>query len=301
MNNYLKYTWFIVIFVFLVVAAGGIVRMTQSGMGCPDWPKCFGMWIPPTSADQLPADFEKYLSKQDIDHTFNVYHTWIEYINRLLGALLGVWILIHVIWTVRIRKQLPNSVLVTSLLMLVSVAFTGWLGKVVVDNNLSVVKVTIHMLAALVLAILPLYIIRKLQVSTLIPGNYPRGLMWGLLFICLIQLYLGTGVREQIDIVSKSFGYLERESWIEEVGLNLGVHRSFSWLLLVLSAFLAYKSGFARLEVIILSLVISLVIMGVIFVYLSFPAFVQPLHLLGSMVLITVVATSLIQVNKHKL
>jgi heme a synthase len=301
MNNYLKYTWFIVIFVFLVVAAGGIVRMTQSGMGCPDWPKCFGMWIPPTSADQLPADFEKYLSKQDIDHTFNVYHTWIEYINRLLGALLGVWILIHVIWTFRIRKLLPNSVLITSLLMLVGVAFTGWLGKVVVDNNLSVVKVTIHMLAALVLAILPLYIIRKLKVSSLIPGNYPRALMWGLLFLCLIQLYLGTGVREQIDIVSKSFGYLERESWIEEVGANLDVHRSFSWLLLVLSAFLAYKSGFARLEVMILSLVISLVIMGVIFVYLSFPAFVQPLHLLGSMVLITVVATSLMQVNKRML
>jgi heme a synthase len=301
MNNYLKYTWFIVIFVFLVVAAGGIVRMTQSGMGCPDWPKCFGMWIPPTSADQLPADFEKYLSKQDIDHTFNVYHTWIEYINRLLGALLGVWILIHVIWTLRIRKLLPNSVLITSLLMLVGVAFTGWLGKVVVDNNLSVVKVTIHMLAALVLAILPLYIIRKLKVSSLIPGNYPRALMWGLLFLCLIQLYLGTGVREQIDIVSKSFGYFERESWIEEVGANLDVHRSFSWLLLVLSAFLAYKSGFARLEVMILSLVISLVIMGVIFVYLSFPAFVQPLHLLGSMVLITVVATSLMQVNKRML
>jgi heme a synthase len=301
MNNYLKYTWFIVIFVFLVVAAGGIVRMTQSGMGCPDWPKCFGMWIPPTSADQLPADFENYLSKQDIDHTFNVYHTWIEYINRLLGALLGVWILIHVIWTLRIRKLLPNSVLITSLLMLVGVAFTGWLGKVVVDNNLSVVKVTIHMLAALVLAILPLYIIRKLKVSSLIPGNYPRALMWSLLFLCLIQLYLGTGVREQIDIVSKSFGYFERESWIEEVGSNLDVHRSFSWLLLVLSAFLAYKSGFARLEVMILSLVISLVIMGVIFVYLSFPAFVQPLHLLGSMVLITVVVTSLMQVNKRML
>jgi len=72
-----------------VIIAGGVVRTTQSGMGCPDWPKCFGRWIPPTNASELPPDFEKYLRKQDIDHTFNVYHTWIEYFNRLLGALLG--------------------------------------------------------------------------------------------------------------------------------------------------------------------------------------------------------------------
>ena len=87
--------------VFLVILAGGVVRMTQSGMGCPDWPKCFGMWIPPTDASQLPADFEKYLSKQDIDHSFNAYHTWIEYINRLLGALLGLFILGYLVWTIR--------------------------------------------------------------------------------------------------------------------------------------------------------------------------------------------------------
>ena len=91
-KSYIKYSWFLMGAVFLVILAGGIVRMTQSGMGCPDWPTCFGMWIPPTDASQLPVDFEKYLSKQDIDHSFNVYHTWIEYINRLLGAILGLFI-----------------------------------------------------------------------------------------------------------------------------------------------------------------------------------------------------------------
>src|ERR1700754_3370 len=83
------------ILTFLVIIAGGVVRTTQSGMGCPDWPRCFGRWVPPTNASQLPPDYEKYLRQQDIDHTFNALHTWIEYFNRLVGALLGVFAIIQ--------------------------------------------------------------------------------------------------------------------------------------------------------------------------------------------------------------
>ena len=70
-----KWVFATFVLTFLVIIAGGIVRTTQSGMGCPDWPKCFGLWIPPTNASQLPPDFEKFLKAQDIDHSFNVYHT----------------------------------------------------------------------------------------------------------------------------------------------------------------------------------------------------------------------------------
>ena len=104
--------------VFLVIIAGGVVRMTQSGMGCPDWPKCFGRWIPPTNANQLPSDFEKYLKTQDIDHSFNAWHTWIEYINRLLGALLGIFIFIHFVWSFRKFRKTNKQILLFSFLLM---------------------------------------------------------------------------------------------------------------------------------------------------------------------------------------
>jgi cytochrome c oxidase assembly protein subunit 15 len=110
------------VLIYLVIAAGSIVRMTGSGMGCPDWPKCFGYLIPPTERAQLdwkavhsyekgqviivaeslrvaPKDFisgttykaENWEPYTKHDYAlFNPTHTWIEFINRLLGALAGL-------------------------------------------------------------------------------------------------------------------------------------------------------------------------------------------------------------------
>lgn len=282
-SNFKRYTWFVFVFVFLVILAGGIVRMTQSGMGCPDWPKCFGMWIPPTSVEQLPADFEKYLDKQDIDHTFNVYHTWIEYINRLLGALLGVFIFILFIWSIkRFRKTNKYIIFLSGFLVLLT-GFQGFMGKLVVDGNLSVIKITAHMLIAIIIAAVPIIILSILGNNKVMVPKILKQLSVVLLTIVLVQTVIGTQVREEVDIVSKALNYKQRGLWIEGLGNIFYIHRTFSWIILFLSGYLWYKSkDFKELRIstnIILTCVFISMIAGVSMNYLDMPAIAQPIHL----------------------
>lgn len=311
--------------------------MTQSGMGCPDWPTCFGMWIPPTDVSQLPADFESYLSKQDIDHSFNVYHTWIEYINRLLGAILGVFIFIYAVWTsikfstrkpkmktlllanlglalslvifatlggkillgifgfafilsalyslfFAIRFASRRSLVVVSILLLIAVAIQGWLGKLVVDENLSVVKITIHMVGALVIAALPLINISKLKQRKIEVSVFIKHLMSGMIFIVLLQIILGTQVREEIDVISKALSYEQRELWIDRLGTIFIIHRSFSWVVIIGCLLLYFKGKFieefaSTIRWITIN-ILAIIGLGITMVYLDVPAISQPLHLL---------------------
>lgn len=289
-SAYLKYTLFIFYMVFLVILAGGVVRMTQSGMGCPDWPKCFGRWIPPTSPDQLPPDFEKYLGKQDIDHTFNAYHTWIEYINRLLGALLGFFIIIHVFWSTRLFWNKNKRVVLYSFLLLLAVAFNGWLGKRVVDENLEAVKVTTHMLAALVVAGLPLFIINTLKEEWKVKDSFIKHFSVFVIIIVLVQVVLGTQVREQIDIISKTYKYTHRENWIGELDNLFIIHRSFTWVVALSCLVLVWRSSKYRLlknlSVFIVSVLAVTIIAGIIMMYFNIPAIAQPTHLLLACVLV---------------
>lgn len=281
---YLRYTWFVLIMVFLVILAGGVVRMTQSGMGCPDWPTCFGRWIPPTSASELPPDYEKYLRQQDIDHTFNAYHTWIEYTNRLLGALLGVFIFIHTIWSFRKFWRTNKSICYISLLLLLAVGFQGWLGKKVVDHNLAVIKITMHMMVALMIAALPMMIISRVKQNKILAAKSLKNLAVITLVLVLVQIVLGTGVREQTDEISRSLKYGQRNLWIDSLGDELLIHRSFSWIVAASCLYLFWQSRFSdplrRHGLFILFFLVCSFTAGLIMYFMNIPAWAQPVHLL---------------------
>ncbi len=290
--RYNRYTQFILVFVFAVILAGGVVRTTQSGMGCPDWPHCFGRWIPPVNKSQLPPDYEKYLDKQDIDHTFNAFHTWVEYINRLLGALLGVFVFIHAIWSFRKFYKTNRNVCWLSLLLLLSTGFQGWLGKKVVDANLEVVKITIHMLVALAIAIIPATILCLLQKEPKINDGQLKWLLNTSVIVLLLQIIAGTDVREQIDEISKMLHYQQRDLWIMKLDGIFALHKAFAAAVALLSFGIFFRSlSYKPLRKNATWLFVSLILVitaGMILSYFNIPAFVQPIHLLSSSILFVV-------------
>jgi cytochrome c oxidase assembly protein subunit 15 len=182
--------------VLLVIFAGSMVRMTGSGMGCPDWPKCFGYLIPPTTKKDVfwksnfnykkgvmilknkkfysaKNDFlssNEFISSNWLEYTkhdyneFSVMNTWFEFINRLIGAIAGIATLIMFVFSLNYIKHKP-TITFMSFLVVLSMLFQAWLGKLVVDSNLAPYKITVHMFMAIIILCLIILIYRKSDVK----------------------------------------------------------------------------------------------------------------------------------------
>lgn len=296
-----QFSKIILVNVFLVILAGGVVRMTQSGMGCPDWPRCFGQWIPPTDESQLPANYKEIYAFKYVDTSFNVYHTWIEYINRLAGAVLGVLIFIQFLWSLRRYRRTNTKIVWLSFALLLLTGFQGWLGSKVVEANLEVAKITTHMLVALVIAALAYHIVHVTgKIKTMVTDRTLKFLTVLTILFLVIQIILGTEVREQVDHISLKENFENRGAWISQLDYLFYVHRSFSILVgaMILFLFLKYKiyPAIRNLLKTALALVITIIALGAVMNYFSIPAVIQPLHLLLSSILSTVLYAASLRV-----
>jgi cytochrome c oxidase assembly protein subunit 15 len=280
------------IFVYLVIIAGSVVRATGSGMGCPDWPKCFGNWIPPTDVSQLPADYKQvYAGEHNAVAEFNALNTWVEYVNRLCGAILGVLILIQFIMSFRFRKT-EKRIFTLSFIEFILIGFQGWLGAKVVSSNLAPVKITIHMIAALIIlaiAIAIIHLAKKLKGEQQENTTSSFFKKWSVfvLLLTIIQVMLGTQVREDVDVLLKNFDEAFRGEVIDHLGISFYIHRSFSIVLMAANCWFAYKiirseaTGILKNKAKLLVLVLSSAFAaGVILNYFALPPAFQPLHFL---------------------
>ncbi len=282
--------------VFFLIFVGGLVRSTGSGMGCPDWPKCFGSWVPPSDVSQLPADYrEKFRTETHEVAAFDVYKTWTEYVNRLIGVLTGFFIFLTVVFAYPYLRK-DKLVFWLSFLAFVLVGFQGWIGAKVVSSNLAHWMVTVHMLIALVIVALLIYTITRSQSFVVYQQNNDRSLkmvMILILVVSLIQTISGTQVRENVDAIAKVMGEQNRKYWVDALGDWFYFHRSFALVSFVLMIALVTKcrKAFERNSIIYkaaLALFLLLAIQifsGKVLDNLGFPKQVQSLHLfVGSLI-----------------
>ena len=319
-SRFLKFQWVVLILIFLVVFAGSFVRMSGSGMGCPDWPKCFGKWVPPTELTELPEDYReayllkrqekvekfcKFLDKIGLDATaqkilndpdvykeeaFNARKTWIEYINRLAGFFAGNAMLLGFGWLLLFYRK--RKWLLLTGLNLVLMGIEAWFGSIVVATNLVPWTITIHLFLALVIIGIQLYLLHNMQNkqrSDLPKEKAFQWLSWLILGITFYQMFLGTQVRESIDALVKK-GY-SRAEWIEQLGLPFFIHRSFSWLVLILLVYLFWQNRqkwhYSRINVAFYLLAAELCT-GVALAYADMPGLVQTAHLVFATILLAV-------------
>jgi cytochrome c oxidase assembly protein subunit 15 len=285
--------------VYFLILVGATVRASGSGMGCPDWPTCFGQWVPPTSEAQLPADYQQVYAELGYSDTqFNVVKTWTEYLNRVLGVSIGFMIFITAILSWRTRRIDP-SIMRASVAAFLMVGFQGWLGSKVVASNLQPGMITVHMLVALAIVATLLFALaqarRELMEAQPVHSIDPKFERWLaiVLVMTVVQVAMGTQVREMTDFIKEAQGEELRSSWIEAMPWFFYVHRSFSavvlfsnlWLVRILINSIGWQHTLTRLCIAMIGVIVLSVVSGATLGHLGMPALVQPTHLLAASLL----------------
>ncbi len=264
---------------YLLIAVGGLVRAAGAGLGCPDWPKCFGKWIPPTRVEDVPSHIDPAL--------FNVAKTWTEYVNRLIGVSVGFLIFATVVLALIDHRRSPR-VLWPTLAAFVLVGFEGWLGGQVVAHKLAPAVLTAHLVFALIVVSLLLYA----TVSAFFPKGGPGPLPAERIHlgrasvfvavVLLVQIGIGAALRGEVQLVSHG---LPRAEWLSGIGGLDMFHRNAALLTTAAVLWLVWRiqaepdRWIQRAAHLATFLVVGQVLVGFGLAYAEFPPALQVLHL----------------------
>jgi cytochrome c oxidase assembly protein subunit 15 len=232
---------------------------------------------------------------------FNATKTWIEYFNRLTGATIGILIFAVAVASWRYRKTEPRLTVVAVLTLLL-VGFQGWIGAVVVSSNLTPWTITLHMFLALVIIGLLVYLVSKSRdMDSFLSVPVARGLVLSCLSVLVIQVLMGTKVREVVDQLAVR---LDRTEWIANLGADFVIHRSFSWVVLILMGALVVRLWLTQANrtfaAALGALVVITILSGAGMAYWNIPAALQPTHLVLASVMFGMLVLLLMETNKFK-
>lgn len=319
-----RIAWIALLSVLLLVVVGATVRVTGSGLGCPDWPTCWGCLIPPTSADQIDVDsldlekFRRHAIRKGIDpatitretvlESFNPVHTWIEFVNRLTSLPLGFATLGLALTSFFTRSKHWWWVVGLSWFSLLDVIANAIMGAIVVRSGLQPGIITLHMaLAFLLIAVLVTIIWLTRPESkplSIEPALRKRLTIAALVFFaCLFcEGIMGSQLREQTDELAHAAAAAtdgvvgtDRSEWVESLEKTMiyKVHRSFSWTLLITAGLMLFwttraKGTALREPRFIFAMVIAMMLMGIILAHVAIFQVVQVLHVGMTAVLLAV-------------
>jgi heme o synthase len=174
LNRFAKLAVAASIATYVLIVVGGLVRATDSGLGCPDWPACFGKWVPPAEL-----------------------HAWIEHSHRLVAALaVGPLVAAVGLITLFTARRHDRVLLAAALVTGALVILQALLGGQVVIQQLRAELVTAHLAMALTVLALTILIADRARGGALPPsaGGLPSGLVAVTGVAVFAQMLLGSWV-----------------------------------------------------------------------------------------------------------
>jgi cytochrome c oxidase assembly protein subunit 15 len=308
-----KLVWFAVIYTFVVVVVGAYVRLSDAGLGCPDWPGCYGELTPHHALD----DIEKAVADQGGTHgPVSLGKAWKEMFHRYIAGGLGLLILAIAISAWRQRRELQQSPMLASSLVLL-VMFQGALGMWTVTMLLKPVIVTLHLLGGLAtLALLTLLGLRQEKFQA-VPGA-ARLQPWAMLalMIVVVQILLGGWVSTNyaalacIDFPTCHGEWLPQMDFrhgfqlVRELGMTAaGNHLSYDAITAIhwthrvgalvtflyvggFALYLMRSAGLARYGVALLAVLLLQIALGIANVLAGLPLAVAAAHNAGAAILL---------------
>ncbi len=315
MNFYKRLTFYATLLALIVVSFGAYTRLTDSGLGCPDWPGCYGTLSVPESIDQIEKAQAVYP-----DSPVEIEKAWIEMIHRYIAGILGIMILVIAFMSIRLREQINYS-LKWPFFLLGLVIFQAALGMWTVTLLLKPAVVTSHLLGGMtVLGILTFLMHRNYGThrENFVSNKYERKIIRFSLVLLFIQIALGGWTSTNYaalactdyptchgSLVPEMDFYnaftIFRELGVTSMGQPLSlealhaiqwVHRIGAIVLLVYLLFVAYilkvNQGFNMWRNVLI-LVISLqFIIGIANLLLHLPIILATLHNLGAALLVVI-------------
>lgn len=296
----------------LVIVAGSVVRASGAGMGCPDWPLCFGRLIPPVSESELPPDYREHYAIDGRFEDFNAVKTWTEYINRWVGVIAGFSLIALVVYSLRAFKRDKSFFAMSGLVLFLTLA-EGFLGAIVVASYLQPIIVTLHLVLAIIIAVVLLRFVVHLQATRHLlqlgdgqpapPVKWSRSLKavhWVLFVLSIFQIVYGTQIREFHDgitwqnepsIINAFLASLDWFYQFHAVVAVLVVVVSVAIALMLLTrrreetagdageAFLARHGGETAFGWVLLGIAAAQTVLGFVMYFTGVPEWPKPIHL----------------------
>lgn len=196
-----KLNWVVVFLTFDLILFGAFTRLSDSGLGCPDWPGCYGTSNPFRAMAEIKAA-EAAMPTGPV----TVFKAWVEMIHRYLAMGVGVLIIAQVVLAFKQIGAHRSLAIKGSLFLLALVCLQGAFGAWTVTLKLQPIIVSMHLILALILFSSMVWFAQRNDVRPIKPATFNTHMPIAIILIAVItlfvQIFLGAWVSTNYAVLA---------------------------------------------------------------------------------------------------